>query len=264
MLSTNEVVDYWHDRKVRHDLMGVLVGHAPEAVADLEALTPLQRWTLGEYYRTTNDERAIPVLTTLQHRNLVPKSRHFTFQSFEQLAWFYRDSGRYEEGAATWQASAKMADTQPWMVPDALLEAARLKLRAGKDAEAKALYDQVPLFGDSWLTGMALYDQGYALIKQGKHTEARALLQQPVSGARADEVKVGMLSLLAASYLRTGEVEMARLTAQNALDSYGALRDAPRDEGFKYQVQRAKEVIAWCRRYEAVKSQGSANHEVHP
>ena len=94
-----------------------------------------------------------------------------------------------------------------------------------------------------------VYRQAHALIKADKHEAARALLQQPVTGEDAPKIKVGLLSLLSASYLKTGEVELAQTTAQEALDAYQSLLPAPTDRALQYQSERAQKVREWCRRY---------------
>ncbi len=125
----------------------------------------------------------------------------------------------------------------------------------GDQEKARALYAQVPQYGHGWFTGLAIYDQAYTLIKSNKHDEARALLQKPVVGVRAEEVQIGLFSLLAASYLKTGEVDLAQRTAREALETYKGLQNRKSDKGLEAQVERAKKVLDWCWRYKA----GNAN-----
>ena len=108
--------------------------------------------------------------------------------------------------------------------------------------------------------GMALYDRAYALIKQNQHSEARQLLQTPIAGEDG-EVKVGLLSLLSASYLRTGEVAAAQRSAQQAIDAYVALDQPRADMGLQDQVKRAKKVLAWCKGYQARQNLNSVSKD---
>lgn len=256
----------------RAALAGLLDDHGGERLREWEekpeSLALRVRLWLGEHYGKKGDERAVPLLESVlsegqkQAQAMLEKKLKNApatyFIAAERLAWFYRDQGKPEEAAQAWLRVPQLHDESDWRVADALVETARSYTQAGDKTKAQAAYDQVPQYGQAWYSGLAIYDQALALIEANKHAEGRALLQQPLSGARADAVKVGLLSLLSDSYLRTGEVEMARLTAQSALDAYGALKNAPQDEGFKYQVQRAKEVLARCQGAEAGKSQASA------
>ena len=94
------------------------------------------------------------------------------------------------------------------------------------------------------MNGMAFYDQANALIGQGNQEQAQKLLQRPFSGPGSESVKVGLLSLLADSFLRSGKTEQAQQTAQGAIDAYEHLGKSAPDEGLKWQVERAKGIIA--------------------
>jgi hypothetical protein len=138
------------------------------------------------------------------------------------------------------------------------LEMGRWAMDHGRPNDAEILYGRIPAFGDDWHTGLALYDLSLKFIKEGKHSEARRLLTQPGVKERGGDIEIGLLSLLAASYLRTGEVEIARQTAQKSLDLYGSRRS--RDERLQSQIQRSKQILIWCLRYES--GQGAQATEI--
>ena len=171
------------------------------------------------------------------------------WQRFEVLQAHYQGAGDAKRAA---ELMPKVADAllktpvEPGFTEGAVLslEAARWLNEHDSPDEAAVFYARIPEFGDSWHSGLALYDQGLRLVERGEHEAARALLLRPVSGPRADEIKIGLLSLLSSSYLATGDNALARQSAQQALDLNGALAHAPQDEGFKYQAQRAREVLA--------------------
>ena len=97
---------------------------------------------------------------------------------------------------------------------------------------------------------MALYDQATTLMSQGKHIEARQLLQQPVQGQYADQIKVGLLSLLGDSYYRTQEFQKARQYNQEAVAGYASLTNPLQGEGLQALVATSKERLEWTQRWE--------------
>jgi tetratricopeptide (TPR) repeat protein len=241
------ITDRKTDNGMHHALIALLLTQEKTRMETLKVPPKLRLW-LADYYWTQRDARSVAVAESIlsEVKEPVKGENPLVFQAVERQAWFYSDTNQYEKGAQYWLRMEKFHAESGWWVPDALIQAARLYQTLGQEQKAKELRDRVLKSSDPMFTGLVVYDQADTLINQGKHTQARALLQQPIVGDKGhwQWVKVGLLSLLAESYSRTEEVEAARRTAQSALDLYGALHDAPQDDGFKYQIQRAKEIIA--------------------
>ena len=187
-----------------------------------------------------------------------PKIRGGTlFFAIERLAWLYRDTGQYEKEAQVWLDAIPRLPAQSWMVPDMLVGAARAYTAQGKEEQAQQLYARVPEYGQGWFTGLIYYDSAHAMIKRGEHEAARRLLETPVNGVRAEQVRVGLLSLLSASYLKTGQLDLAQSAATQATQAYAALKTPPRNMGLEYQDERAHKVLEMCQRVQ--EQQGARN-----
>ena len=127
----------------------------------------------------------------------------------------------------------------------ALVETARLYSELGDPQKAQALYQQVAQHGNGWATGMALWDQANALIHEGRHEQARKLLMTPITGQYADQIKVGLLSLLSYSYYRSGEWEEAQKHSRETIAHYKSLEHPLEGEGQERELDRAKEIVRW-------------------
>ncbi len=257
-----ESLDRWggftwdKDPDLRRQMVALLVQHGQDQLQHTEKLSPAVRLWLADYYGSVNDSKCLTLCESILREQKEPKKGEdaLVFQVLERMAWFYRDQGQYEKSAENWLQVPTLIPDQGWWQADSLIEAARAYSNAKKLDKAQRLYAQVIHIGDTAEKGLVIYDQALTLIKENHHTEARVLLQQHLGDDEGAWVKVGLLSLLSASYLRTGEVEGAHHTAQNALDFYYTLKDPPQDGGMKHQVERAKEVLAWCQQYEKNKT----------
>lgn len=131
-----------------------------------------------------------------------------------------------------------------------MIEAGRLYMQAGREQKSQAAYAQATQAGKGWYMGMALWDQAGVLIGQGEHEKARQLLQQPVVGERADEIKVGLLSALGFSYYRTAEFKKARIACEQAIAQFELVKNSPNADESRGQVANATENLRWIDRWE--------------
>ena len=269
LLSQPRLSDGTRSDEVRRDLAGVLSQRAPETVKEPQKLDAFVRLALCHYWSSVGDARAVPLCEGLVREKLSDQTKDATpwpwLWSLTYLAQYYEKTGHWEKAAKTWLRSEKPLAEYAHDARSAagvLIDAARALKKVDKEKEGDELYNRVPQYGDGFMNGVALYDQAYMLIKQGKDGEARELLKQPLKGAGADQAKVGLLSLLAASYLRTGEVEAAQRAAQEAMIAYATVDEPLSHSGLAPQAERAKRVQDWCESYQA-KHRKTATPKVH-
>ena len=158
------------------------------------------------------------------------------------LAWFYDRQDEKLKAAQTYELSALYSSSSVW-VSNSLMDAARLYRDLGDNDKAQALYAQVSQYGDSWTTGMALYDQAYLLVASKEHDAARALLQQAIISQNATPARVALLSLLGYSYYATGEVQEARSFSEEAIASYQSLSEVPDNKGLRGALRRSLQIL---------------------
>ncbi len=107
------------------------------------------------------------------------------------------------------------------------LETARWLTGQGRYEQAALFYAHVPNFRDEWHTALAICDQATTLINQGKNEEARRLLNMPVDGQGANQIRVALLFLKARSYYKTGDFKIAINYAQQIIDQAAAMEISP-------------------------------------
>jgi tetratricopeptide (TPR) repeat protein len=160
------------------------------------------------------------------------------------LAWFYQAQGEMEKAAQAYERSAEYSVAPAW-VGSALVEAARLYGEAGQKEKSEALYERAARQGSGWSKGVALYDRARALIQAGEQEDARALLQQEVSGEKSDQITVALLSLLGYSYYRTGDWAKAKEYSQSALDRQAKLNPLLPSENLEAQIGLARRTLEY-------------------
>lgn len=258
--SNDRLTQDERNEKLRRDLAHVLVDHTPEQVKDVSKLKLNVRVALARYYSSVGDVRTVDIAEgLLKELDRKPKDADPWPQLWGVilLAKYYEKTEEWQKAGETWERALGYQSNVGWWQAGVRVDAARAYKQTDapeNQKKAEELYAQVPKFGNNADTGMAIYDQASALVEKKQQVEAQSLLQRSLGEIKVEWVKVGLLSLLSDSYLSAGETKMARLTAQNALDLHATLKNAPKDAGFKYQVQRAQEVIARCQKHEVSKN----------
>ncbi len=242
---------------LHHRLLGVLLQHESARLQSLDKVSPRLRLWLANYYWLQGDARTIEVAQSLLDEFPPPAvgPQMIAYQALERIAWFQRGQGQHQKSAETWLQWKAYQGGPSWALINAKLEAARAYANASDEEKSKALYAEIAQGSEGWDLGLVRYDQAQALIKSGNDQEARLLLLQPLVGTDAAKAQIGLLSLLSASYLKTGEVDLAQSTAREALETYKGLKDSEDIKGLESQVERARKVLDWCWRYKA----GNAN-----
>jgi tetratricopeptide (TPR) repeat protein len=223
--------------------------------APLISPVPLSvRTWVADYLSSVNDARCIVLYEGLLKDLDSQPQRKAVMSSWSwvhpvgSLAESYAQFLRFEKAAQVWERAPEYSNNPAWLA-DATLEAARARRRAGQEEKAAKLYAKVPQYGNGWFTGVALYDQAYQLIENGKHTEARALLLQPVTGERAEAVQVGLWTLAAYSFFSTGDFVSSTQFSKAALNQFKTLKDPSKHMGIDLQVKIAQNTLLWSKRW---------------
>ena len=244
------------NKKIRLELVGLLVAHQPELLQPTESNQSLML-PVSDYYISKKDPRTEGLLKLMlaqgQEKTVEGKTTPrawFYRPVLNRLADYYRNTGKPEKSRALYEAEGQQTrETDPIASSVATFEAARSAQLSGDTEGAEELYAQVVKGGYGWTAGLALWDQANALIQKGENEKARQLLQTPVTGVGSDKVRVGLDALLALSYYRTGEIEPARKAAQAALAAF-ATSDVRGGRGVVEQANSATALLTRLEEWE--------------
>ena len=247
---------WWGDDEELRRSLGVLVArHAPEKLegASLDALPLAVRLWVGEALANAGDARAVTVLGSVidELRGRAPlatmREAAAAFLASERLAWYYRDTYQHEKEAQMWlELPTLLADTPlyestKWMLPDALIGAARAYNTIGEEDKARELYAQVPQYGHEWFTELATYEQAALEMQRGNSVQGRQILQQSPL-ASSPTAQLAMSSVVAHSYYVDGEFAKARKLFTRVVDQTQTTQDSKDERASAIaRVSRAKE-----------------------
>ncbi len=209
------------------------------------------RLAVADYLSHAGDKRAMAVYEELLRETERTKSQGVPVRvvgALNHLASHYVRRGQMQKAVELYLGAEKYSDSPYWHAT-IRLDVARLYMRMGEEKKAHELYAQVEKYGQGWLTGLAFCDEASLLMVRGNHREARRLLRASVTGPGAEQVRVGMLSMLASSYYSTAEFEMARQYAQEALQQYESLPRPPLDVSFEWLVAGTREYLKWSQQW---------------
>lgn len=237
----------WFPAKDRVVLAGLLVKYGPDLVEPAKTIEPRAKLALAEYFRTIRDPRLVPLL---QERLAAIKQPHpeSLVPELNLLASYYIEIGQLQK-ALDLYLQAPRYSSAPAYLASHLMHAARTYRQLGNEQKAQELLAQVPQHGFAWATGMLHWELAAALMEKGQHDEARRLLQEPLTGLYADQIQVGLLSLLAKSYYRTADFKSARKYAVMAQAQYKSLTSPLQGEGLDRQVETAREIERWSEQW---------------
>ncbi len=232
-------------KRLRVSLGGLLVQRAPDVVKDALKQPKAVQLALADYYASISDEKAVPLYEALLKQAQAPYEQGLVLCV---LGEFWAERKQPQKAQNVFERGRQvLTGNHPHFAAEMLIRAARAWTNGegGDGDKARVLYARVEKEGDGWMTGMALYDQAQTLLDGGKDAEARKLLQQPLNVKGTERVRIGLLSLLAFSFQRTGEEKQAVEAAQKAVTAYQALSiSSGADGGLKWQFERAKEIVA--------------------
>jgi tetratricopeptide (TPR) repeat protein len=247
IISTPGIITGWKvDRGLRLALVEWVLQHSPASLASPEKLPPPVQFALAEYYDDHRDARAEALY---QHvlAGEIPRGVWWSrIMTLYCLSDYYGSMGQYIEAAETKLKINEQTQDAFW-TGNTYVEAARFYTLAGETEKAQELYKKAEKSAYGWAAGMALVDEGNALIAQGKYEEAIKVLSQPAPGQHADQMQVGLLSVLGYAYLQKGDVESARRVSQQAVDAYQQLKNPLQGEGMEDMVQSAQDRLQTIR-----------------
>ncbi len=225
---------------------GLLARHCADKIADTNTLSAKVRTWLGVHYRLAKDAKCIALYENVLAEKGLPG---YTIEvALCGLAWYYRSVGDYRTAAEVFLREEKLS-SEPANIANGLLEAARLYTDMGDEKTASELYAKVAQHGYGWATGMALCDQARSMMAQGRHHEARELLQRPVTGRYADQIQVAMLSLIGTSFYREGRLSEAERYSRKAIAQYQSLVAPLKGEGLEGVLNETMWRLHWLERW---------------
>lgn len=237
------------DQRVRHQLVAALIEAHGVSANSIEGLSDSVVLALADHYRDQSDKRCADLYEGLLARRKTKS--HTSVPELQGLAEYYHKVGEYGKAAGTFMRAEEFTTHKPTLA-NSTVEAARAHRRMGNEKKAEELYEQVPAYGYGWATGTAVFERAKGLMNQGRHEDARRLLNSPVTGEYADQIQIVLQEGLASSYYRTGEYGKAREHALKALEVYNGLGERLlKGEGLEDMSERCSEYLEWIPRWEA-------------
>jgi tetratricopeptide (TPR) repeat protein len=205
---------------VRLALAGLLARHNPQLWL-AQGLSDAVRLALADYYASVHDEKAVALYEGLLSGAEKAGPQQRGVPALDKLAAYYELAGRPAK-AATLLAQVEEYTAAAPQVGNDWVGAARLYRQAGEDEKADALYRKVIETPSEWgwAKGLAIIDQGRTLMRQGKYSEARKLLDAPITGEYAEQIEPVKRMLLGDSYYQSGDLKRAAQNLQIAIDMY--------------------------------------------
>jgi tetratricopeptide (TPR) repeat protein len=254
----NEYVDDWgnfkgqKNEKLRQSLASVLVKSVPKAIEEAK-LPPRTALWAADYLRSVNDAQAIKlfeaVLDKLKSPSKTSNVSPILVQAHHGLAKYHKQNGDLSQAIQIYLNGEKYYAAPAWLA-DNTLEAARLYTDMREEEKALELYSKISAYGDSYMGGLALYDQASRLMWKGRHETARNLLLKPTDrkDLGAEVAFMFQLTLLGDSYYKTGQFDLARKYSEEALAQHKKLDKKvtnPAHVGYlAQQVEAAQNTLA--------------------
>jgi tetratricopeptide (TPR) repeat protein len=230
---------------VRRRLVKLIVQYGGDKLQVPEKLSPTVRLWIADYYQNISDAKCLFLCESIlsEFKEPLQGESPLLFQTIERIARYHSQKGEHLKAAQAWERFFSLSAIKGRLAADVLVEAARAYSGARDNIKAFSLYVQVPIYHNGWSTGMSYIDQATDLMAENEHERARELLTRNVTGDRADEIKVAMLTLLGRSYLKTGNRAKAAQYAQQALDQFKSLTNYRFNDGTEWMVLEAKDIL---------------------
>ncbi|MBI5834763.1 MAG: hypothetical protein HZB16_20885 [Armatimonadetes bacterium] len=239
------------DQVIADRLLTVLIERGDIDLKQPDTLAPDVALMAAECLRRRVDARCVPIFEHLLAQQAT-KPADTWVQPVYGLATYYRLAGDYQRSAEVWLSGDRYT-TSPATLDDFRLEAAWTKRAGGDVAGADQIEDELlkSTSGAAWTIGLVTYGRAQRLLLSGKHSELRELLRRdlPLGGpaAKATEaaaVRVALDGLLADSYARTGERELAAAQYRKVLRGFEALPAGRGGNGLDNVVATARVRLA--------------------
>jgi tetratricopeptide (TPR) repeat protein len=229
---------------VRLALGGLLARHDAEAAQSPEKWSDPVRLAVADYWASVGDERAVALYEGLLAEKERAGQAERWVPELEKLARYYQTVGQPVKGAEVMTRMEKYT-TDAAQIGNGWVEAARLYRQAGEDEKAEALYRKVIETPSEWgwAKGLAIYDHTSTLISVGKYEEARKLLQTPITGQYADQIKIALTANMAWSYYLLGDFDEAQKYCLKAIAQYNSLRHPLQGEGLEAELAKSQAIL---------------------
>lgn len=242
---------YWDvDLDLRRQMVALLVQHGQKQLQQPEALSPVVRLWLADYYGSIGDKRVLALSESILREQKEPKKGEnaIGYQAVERIAWFYRDMGQYEKAAEEWMRIDKIHKDAGWWGPHAMLETAWTYTQ-GNEKKAEETYRKVAQYNSPWANHTALWGLSRLLIKQDRHEEVRKLLLSQLQGEDVSQRQVAVSSLMGSSYYRSGDFQLAQEWSRKALEQYEALSEIEPKMGSDAAISESSERLWWIEQW---------------
>jgi tetratricopeptide (TPR) repeat protein len=238
------------ETSIRRSLAELIVKHDAQRLKNLTTLSPKVRLWTGDYLQSIGDARAVPMLESVIAEIKTPVKSYepsaLLFLSIEKLAWFYEHKGDYIKSADTWLRLKPLLHEPGWMVPDALVAAARQYAQMGDLPKAKELYAQVPQYGNEYFTQLALIRQVKHLADAGQLDEAVKFSAPILESVKPSYLKVRILTDLGSAFYAKSNFERVRYYSTKAISEAKTL-DAKETKGLEALAQAN---LQWAQQWE--------------
>ncbi|MDQ3815396.1 MAG: tetratricopeptide repeat protein, partial [Armatimonadota bacterium] len=245
--------------RLREGLVKLLVRHGetrwlpqPTAPTSTTASTPLPkplsgrvRLAVADYLSHAGDERAVAVYEDLLRETERTKGQGPPVRvvgAVNHLASHYVRHGQLQKAVELYLGAEKYS-TSPYWHASLRLHVARLYRQMGAEQKAQEFYAQVAKSDNAWAAALVVLDQARDLMTQGRHEEARKLLEQSVNEARTEPVKVALLALLGHCHYLAGDFGAARRLSQEAVERFEALPPGQRGNNLETTLKMAQRTL---------------------
>ena len=235
--------------QLRRELGGLLIHNAPDVAAAGETLPAGVQLALADAYADAGDEGAAPLYEAVIAQTTAPYEKGLRLLALGKFWSNQKQPQKAQEVFARGHQVLLADGRHAHFAAEMLLNTARAWSQAGDEAKAREFYDKTVADGDSWMSGLALYDQAYQLIAQGQHETARQLLMTPVKGQNSEQIQIVLENLLSLSYYKTGEMELAKKHSQNALQIASVIT-IPQGKGLEATINSAQAIQNWIAQWE--------------
>jgi tetratricopeptide (TPR) repeat protein len=231
---------FWNPAEETYKWTGFLVAKYPEILNDNVFLDYGVRLRLALYFFRQRDNRGAQIMEKIiDEQSREKPDTNVLMTALYRLSQYYLQTNDNQKAVAV---ALRVRDFNVTTSSQAniLLSAARGAWAAGEKERANEIYQDVIALGYGWATGHAYREMATHLTDEGKREEARALLQKPIDGLNADQIRVVLDMDLAHSYFETGEWDEAKKWAQAAVRQYESLANPIKNHNLEIFYEQAK------------------------
>jgi tetratricopeptide (TPR) repeat protein len=246
VLGENGLLDrqpgQWQDTPETSAWTQLFVEKFPELAVKPAELPTAVQIKIARWYFSKNDGRGAAIMESVL-KNLSRENPDLMTvnTAIFHLSDYYKSIGETEKSIATSLKMQEFTKDANLLVMN-VFRAAQTASTAGETARARQLYEQVIGYNSDHFTGEAIIGLARELSREGKLQEARALLQKPVEGENADEIRLQLENELVQSYFHSGEWDEAQKWAKTFVEHYDALKSPNKTGRWQWLADNARRV----------------------